>query len=134
MLPMSIEKGHAMPQTNKHAGAPDWTAIADKRMSELTPAQQQDARELWLRNNAGYCASEEHVQFLLKRIDEERAAVAEMAMALQYLAALCSQPDMEWASLAQAVIQSNTTLAKHGFDTADTAETSNDTESARPAQ
>lgn len=56
---------------------PDWDAIKDKRMSELTPIQTADARELWLReqiNDTGRSQHdfESHIVFLLRRLDEAR--------------------------------------------------------------
>lgn len=54
---------------------PNFAALKDKRMSELTPEQTEDARELWIREQQGYMIGDcrEHVAFLLKRIDELRA-------------------------------------------------------------
>lgn len=54
---------------------PDFAAVKEKRMSELTPAQFDDAKEAWLRDNLGWLApqSEPHVTFLLRRLDEARA-------------------------------------------------------------
>ncbi len=49
---------------------PDWEAVKDKRMSELTPAQRDDAQELWVRANVGYLT--ESAEFLLRRLDEAR--------------------------------------------------------------
>ncbi len=61
-----------MRQTKRRA--PDFDAVRDKRLSELTPAQQDDARELWIREHrtsfAGYYL--DHVDFLLQRLDEAR--------------------------------------------------------------
>lgn len=59
------------------ASSPDFDAIKGKRMSELTPAQERDALELWLRNNINGAGRsphdlESHVVFLLKRLDEAR--------------------------------------------------------------
>ena len=56
---------------------PDFDAIKDKRMSEMTDAQKDDAMELWLRNNVGWFGmggndAGRHIEFLLKRIDELR--------------------------------------------------------------
>lgn len=58
---------------------PDWDAIKDKRMSEMTPSQTADARELWLReqiNDTGRSQHdfESHIVFLLRRLDEARGA------------------------------------------------------------
>lgn len=56
--------------------APDFAAVHDKRMSELTPEQQDDARELWLRNNYAYFLnSGEHIKFLPNRLDKVRGPV-----------------------------------------------------------
>lgn len=55
---------------------PRWAAIRDKRMSDLTQAQQQDAHELWLREQLESMPAyhQEHYLFLLARIDEARRA------------------------------------------------------------
>lgn len=52
--------------------APDFDAVAGKRMSELTPEQQEDARELWLRNQAGWFKDKDELDFLFKRLDQAR--------------------------------------------------------------
>lgn len=49
---------------------PDWDAIKDKRMCDLTPAQQDDAQELWIRKYARHF--NDAVKFLLRRLDEAR--------------------------------------------------------------
>ena len=53
---------------------PDFAAIEDKRMSELTPEQQDDAHEMWLRKQSGWFNEDtrRHVEFLLKRLDAVR--------------------------------------------------------------
>jgi hypothetical protein len=53
---------------------PDFEAIKDKRMSELSPEQQRDAKEAWLRANAGWFVGDsgEHIKFLLERLEEAR--------------------------------------------------------------
>ncbi len=59
------------------ARTPDFAAVKDKRMSELTPDQRDDARELWIRNNVGW-VGEYHRRkytFLLKRLDAARAEI-----------------------------------------------------------
>jgi hypothetical protein len=55
-------------------GAPDFDAVRDKRMSELTPAQQDDAMELWIRDQLATFLPyyRERVEFLLKRLDDAR--------------------------------------------------------------
>ncbi|MBK3780001.1 hypothetical protein G3A43_07010 [Paraburkholderia aspalathi] len=60
------------------ATLPDFDAVRDKRMSELTPEQRNDAHELWIRENVGWMG-EYHLPkytFLLKRLDEARATKA----------------------------------------------------------
>lgn len=54
---------------------PDFEAVRNKRMSELTPEQQRDAHELWLREQMDHMAPyyQEHLLFLLGRLDEARA-------------------------------------------------------------
>lgn len=64
------------------AGAvPDFEAVRDKRMAELTPAQKQDAHELWLRENIGWMPEyhREHYTFLLRRLDVALQRYAELA-------------------------------------------------------
>lgn len=56
---------------------PDWDAIKDKRMCDLTPSQTADARELWLREQIDDTGRsqhdfESHIVFLLRRLDEAR--------------------------------------------------------------
>ncbi|MEX3555681.1 MAG: hypothetical protein VB131_03395 [Burkholderia gladioli] len=65
--------------------APDFAAVRDKRKSELTPAQQEDSLEGWLRDQVGTMPEyhEKHYRFLLKRLDEVRqAAMAAVVPAL----------------------------------------------------
>lgn len=54
---------------------PDFDAVRDKRMSELTPEQQRDARELWIMENIGWFTegNREHIKFLLERLNEARS-------------------------------------------------------------
>jgi hypothetical protein len=66
------------------AGVPDWEAIRDKRMSELTLAQQEDARELWLREQIEMAFGtndyvKNHVKFLLARLDRAYANTRDTA-------------------------------------------------------
>ena len=53
---------------------PDFEAIKDKSMGELTAEQHDDAQELWLRKQAGWFneSAREHIAFLLRRLDEAR--------------------------------------------------------------
>lgn len=53
---------------------PDYKAIEDKRIGEMTPAERDDCQELWLRNNIGWMGGyhKEHYEFLLRRLDEAR--------------------------------------------------------------
>lgn len=55
--------------------------LADKRLSELTDAQKEDAREDWIRANYGYIERHDyrHIEFLLARIDELREALRQRA-------------------------------------------------------
>lgn len=54
---------------------PDFEAVRDKRMSEMTPTQRDDALELWIRQNVGWmgCYHVPHYTFLLARLDASRA-------------------------------------------------------------
>lgn len=65
------------------SSTPDWGAVKDKRMCDLTPAQQEDARELWLREQLGWMGEYHlpHYKFLLKRLDEARAALTDQPAA-----------------------------------------------------
>jgi hypothetical protein len=56
------------------AAQPDFAFVKDKRMSELTPAQREDAHELWLRQNVDWMNEyhREHYQLLLRRLDQAR--------------------------------------------------------------
>lgn len=54
-------------------GLPDFDVIKDKRMSELTVEQQEDAREGWLRKQFGwFLGAKDHLKFLLDRLDAVR--------------------------------------------------------------
>lgn len=62
----------------KHRGEPNWDSIKDKRMSELSWSQINDAHELWLRGQWRWFGEQEgsagiHIKFLLDRLDEIRA-------------------------------------------------------------
>lgn len=57
---------------NGTSPAPDFEAVKDKRMGELTPEQQDDAYELWLRNQAGWFKEQDALEFLFKRLDQAR--------------------------------------------------------------
>jgi hypothetical protein len=60
-------------------GSPDFDAVRDKRRSEMTPAQRDDAQELWLREQVGWMGDyhEKHYRFLFKRLDEARGPLAD---------------------------------------------------------
>ncbi|SOT39819.1 hypothetical protein [Burkholderia cenocepacia] len=66
------------------AGRPDFEAVRDKRMSELTPAQCEDAHELWLREQIGWFNPDvqRHLQLLLDRLDVARASAAAAPIAI----------------------------------------------------
>ncbi|WP_454735423.1 hypothetical protein [Cupriavidus necator] len=55
---------------------PDFDAVRDKRMSELSEAQKVDAHELWLREQMHHMTPyyQEHLLFLLERLDKVREA------------------------------------------------------------
>lgn len=61
-------------QAVPNALRPDFTGIEDMRVGEMTPAQRDDSKELWLRNNLGWMQDYylEHLTFLLRRLDEAR--------------------------------------------------------------
>lgn len=53
---------------------PNFDAVRDKPIGDLSPAQQADARELWIREQKEWFASyyRGHIEFLLRRLDEAR--------------------------------------------------------------
>lgn len=55
-------------------------AIRNKRMSELTPEQQDDALELWLREQIGWMPEyhRQHYTFLLNRLNAARRTIGEV--------------------------------------------------------
>lgn len=61
--------------------APDFDAVRNKRMPEMTPAQREDAHELWLREQVGWMGEyhEKHYRLLLRRLDEARAPAVDKA-------------------------------------------------------
>jgi len=56
------------------APAPDFDAVRDRPMDELTPEQRDDSLELWLREQIGWMPEfyREHYRFLLRRLDQAR--------------------------------------------------------------
>jgi hypothetical protein len=55
------------------APEPDFEAVRDKRMSELSAPQLRDAQELWIRDQLGWLGGDKnHIRFLLERLDESR--------------------------------------------------------------
>lgn len=56
------------------ARVPDFEAVRDKRISELTPEQRDDSLELWLREQIDWMPEfhREHYKFLLRRLDAAR--------------------------------------------------------------
>lgn len=60
--------------TRAAVAGPDFGAVHDKRMSELTPEQREDAHELWIREQLGWFTpyNQKHIKFLLKRLDTAR--------------------------------------------------------------
>lgn len=44
------------------------TTLGDKRLSEMTDAEKDDARVEWLRNNVHYTNEPDHIAFLLRRL------------------------------------------------------------------
>lgn len=65
----------------RRPSAPDFDAVRDKRMSELTPEQQGDAHELWLREQLGWFSTDQqrHLKLLLDRLDSTRALAQVLA-------------------------------------------------------
>lgn len=57
------------------AAHPNFDAIKDMRIGDMTPEQRADAKELWLRNNLGWMPTYHRgfYEFLLSRLDAERA-------------------------------------------------------------
>ena len=62
---------------------PEFEFVQDKRKSELTPGQWDDAKELWLRNQIGWFDeySQDKLKFLLDRLSAVRNAVADQSPA-----------------------------------------------------
>lgn len=87
MRPMSAGAGQVASHATKvfeHTAAatgPDFAAVRDKRMCDLTPEQQRDARELWLREQLAAMPDyhRDHYKFLLSRLDEARGDVNQSA-------------------------------------------------------
>ncbi|OLF82018.1 hypothetical protein AWH63_10795 [Marinobacter sp. C18] len=73
---MSEQVNHLTAELNQAksgvAPVPDWEAIKDKRIGELTDKQYADAGERWLRDNAGWFKDAEYLEFLIYRLDEAR--------------------------------------------------------------
>jgi hypothetical protein len=67
-------------KTRESLSEPDRAAIQDKRMSELTPDQQDDAMELWLRDQIGWFNedTQRHLKFLLERLSKTRREALSM--------------------------------------------------------
>lgn len=68
------------------------TALRDLRLSEMSPAQREDARELWIRDQIEWVgeASRDHMRFLLRRLDEARRVQLENVKVIDALrATLC---------------------------------------------
>ena len=57
---------------------PNYAGLAEKRMSELSALEKDDARELWLRTNVGHFDdhTQRHLQFLFDRLDVARSVFA----------------------------------------------------------
>lgn len=51
---------------------PNFEAVKDARIGDLTPNQLDDATELWLRNQSGWFKDQEYLDFLLYRLDQAR--------------------------------------------------------------
>lgn len=79
-----MDTKHRLQEARKHEllhapWQPDFATVRDKRMSEMTPEQREDAHELWLREQMDHMAPyyQEHLLFLLDRLDQVRAAAYE---------------------------------------------------------
>ncbi len=98
---------------------PDFEAVRDKRMSELTPAQQDDARELWLRENLGWMPQyhREFYEFLLKRLDDARQMVSTMGKAAR-LGGDPSKLDLKALKLLRDLQWSGSDRNEHGDEVA----------------
>lgn len=75
----------------KYLKGPDEAVLGDKRMSELTPEQQDDATELWLRRNIDHFRHDthRHISFLLERLAGARAE------AIQAIEAASNQSNLD---------------------------------------
>lgn len=91
------------------AASPDFSRVRDKRMSELSPAQRDDAMELWLRQNLGAMPQyhREHYTFLLGRLDAARAhmAASTKALAAPSVAAAATSVPLDISSAANQALE-----------------------------
>lgn len=73
-----------------NAGNADLAALRELRLSQMTPAQRDDAKELWLRDQIEWVgeASRDHMKFLLRRLDEARRTQADNLTSLESLRAM----------------------------------------------
>jgi hypothetical protein len=76
------------------AAAPDWEALGDKRMSELTDVQREDSREMWLRNQWQWFGTDRYqagdqIKFLLDRLDVARTKDGPWKAAVTDACTLC---------------------------------------------
>ena len=73
---------------------PNFDVVRDKRMSELTPEQRDDARELWLREQIGWTAPyyRDHLEFLFKRLDEARGTGRQVTAQGRYVQVVVTAP------------------------------------------
>lgn len=55
-----------------HLATPDFERLENLRLSEMTPAERDDAREGWMRKQLGHMLDSTEIEFLLRRIDALR--------------------------------------------------------------
>lgn len=71
--------------------------LADKRLSELTPAQRDDVNEDWIRANQEFTVDPKTVEFLLLRLDAMRVAHVSFRAMHQFVIT-CAEFHDEFAS------------------------------------
>lgn len=59
------------------APEPDWNAVRNRRIGELSLPEHGDAYELWLREQVGAFKDREAIEFLLERLDQARGITAQ---------------------------------------------------------
>lgn len=72
---LRLELDQAQTATPAFAHEPDWDAVKDRTIGDLSPAEHSDAYELWLRNQCGFFRDQTELEFLFKRLDQARGKI-----------------------------------------------------------